>query len=382
MEKGSNKQVKKAGHGLRATLLILLIVLGLVSYWTKYPSSLYEKLVYGELIDTSLNSDGTVWILTDGTIKYTYTVNDVPKTGLLFCKTNLYLYDPIKKTVLKTITTNYKDLPPGDIKLVQENNRLWQSGPQTVTVYDPKTGEELQNTDSFVLNHSELSPGIARVALSNYPNIFIIETKDARKFICFIEDASIVPNEDGKLIEEKIYQHYENLKVQGVLLLVEESSSNSSRQMLYHVTGSIPELVNKVILFHPEFADLSSSDFRDEKGISAAPSSAKDIYLDPLIVYQDQDIAFVVSQNQVGEVADRVLTCVDSTGAKKWAVQQDELLEDLKLTKENRLAKIFLKSALKGDRRGNSFVLTFKHHGVMGFDVATGKKLWQLQLAD
>lgn len=367
----------RGGHGLRITLVILLLVLGLVSYGIKYPSSLYEKIVYGELIDSSLNSDGTVWILTDGTIKYNNSVNDVTKIGFFLCKTNLYLYDPIKKTVLKTITTRYDDLPPRMMGLFQENNKLWQIGPHTVFVYDSKTGEELQNTDTFVLNHKELSSGIANVNLSNYPNLFCIETKDARKLLYSIEENSILPNEEN-FLGEKVYQHYENKKVESILVLMQESPSNKSRQMLYHVKGTIPALVKYVIWFHPKCADLCN--LNSAKGLVATPFSSKEIYLEPLIAYQDKEIAIIVSQKEVGEESDRVLTCVDSTGVKKWVVEQEQLLPDLKLTKENLIAKSWLEWALKGERMGNTFVLTFKHRGAMGVDVATGKMLWQVQL--
>lgn len=89
----------------------------------------------------------------------------------------------------------------------------------------------------------------------------------------------------------------------------------------------------------------------------------------PVLVNQDKEYAVFVHQDRVGKQARRILTCVDANGIKKWTVPPDVLFSAIMEAEPGDMG---------GQRQGNLFVLNIKRLGAIGFDLASGRRLWQI----
>lgn len=77
-----------------------------------------------------------------------------------------------------------------------------------------------------------------------------------------------------------------------------------------------------------------------------------------------------------------MFTCIDSTGNEKWTAGQDALFKKMKLdTDKDAFSTIFfIKQKIEISRVGNVVMLQLRGVGLIGFDFATGKKLWEIRL--
>lgn len=365
-------------------LLLLLMMVGL-SAWLKWPTFFYPNIIRGELMEMSPNPDGTLWILTNGTFKYTYMENELSyETKGLFCKTYLYHYDPVRRRVLKRVTTRYPSLP-FNCALILEQGRLWQINrvmikPWIINAYDPKNGTQLWNIDTFSARFSEPRPGIAKIYFQDEPARIEIETKDARQFVYLLGADRLLANE-REALKEQIFADYQKNGLTERFAFVTESGINSSRQLLYRIHGPAAALVDKFIW-----------PFTKTDGISLGPPLEPEftltrltpdvVYLEPILLYQDQELVVFLHQDQVGDDARRFLTCVTATGVQKWTVPPEKLFRKVMLNHDdNDTSKsgiqFFRSIAVK--HQGNLLVLAVQKAGLIGFDLQTGRKLWELK---
>jgi hypothetical protein len=67
-----------------------------------------------------------------------------------------------------------------------------------------------------------------------------------------------------------------------------------------------------------------------------------------------------------------MLTCIDAKGVSRWTVSPNQLFSEMK-------SDYFLKTKVKGEIIGRTLVLTVEDCGILGFDIDSGRKLWELK---
>ncbi len=385
----------QAGSRNRAFLLILALMIvllcGFLSYCLKFPGVLYPNILRGDLMDVSLNTDGTAWILTDGSFKYIQTVSRPGNVSSgvrgKFCKTFLYLFDPANQTVIKKITTRYQQLP-SQCKLVQSDGSLWQVSqvqkePWIINRFDVKTGQQELDTDQFISQYTELKPGIAQVSYQDSPDRISLKSKAGLSYEFLLGDSLLLPDQ-VELVRSRIIDQYQRRGLDSLVVLVAESNSATSRKMLYQLYGSTADLVTELLWpFNRIDNDfymyqLSQDDFNAK--YRAVPLVTGEVYLEPIIVYQDQELAIMLTQDQIGTEAKRSLICVDTTGGIRWTVPPEQLFPEIMLRKDDAFTvAFFIKDKVKGERQENIFALKVEDLGAIGIDLRTGKELWQIR---
>jgi hypothetical protein len=105
------------------------------------------------------------------------------------------------------------------------------------------------------------------------------------------------------------------------------------------------------------------------------------IYLQGMIIYKDQDVAVILHQDKLGKNADRLLTCVDAEGNEKWTAPPENFPKYMMQREDKSFSDLFfMKDKFGGMRSGNIFVFKFSDFGLIGFDLETGKKLWEISI--
>lgn len=365
-------------------LLLLLMMVGL-SAWLKWPAFFHPNIIRGELMEMSVNPDGTLWILTNGSFKYTYMENELSyETKGQFCKTYLYHYDPVRRRVLKRVTTRYPSLPY-DCALILERGRLWQINrvmikPWIINAYDPESGAQLWNSDTFSTRFSELRPGIAKIYFQDEPARIEIETKDARQFVYLLGADRLLPNE-GEALKEQIWADYQTSGLTERFAFVSESGINSSRQLLYRIHAPAAALVDEFIWPSTKTDGVSLSPWPDPE-FTLTRLAPDVVYLESILLYQDQESVVFLHQDQVGDDARRFLTCVAATGVEKWTVPPEKLFRKVMLNHDDydtRKDAIQFDRSIAVKRQENLLVMAVQQAGLIGFDLQTGRKLWELK---
>ena len=372
-------------------LLILLAIPALIIFiilWnTVLSPAFFPNDIRGDLIDLTFipgngSSPGRLWIQTDGSFSYISKSTSAGSQSIsrkgLFCKTYSYVYDPIAKKVLTKIKTPYDNLPPRQ-KVYFKEGKVWVVSQEDggkdaeVNVYDPQSGALLTDNKNFLASHKELSSGMERIIFGEDQNELTISTHDGKTFSYSVSMDKLYPNS----LELSKAGNSPDTKV--TLFQLGREENNSKRKVLYKVTGSYETVV---------VSKVSESQLKGELPFIQLSNNAEAslltpgrVYLEGIILYQDAELAVILHQDKIGKSANRLLTCVDTSGKEKWTVNQDLLFSDMAVREEDSFSEIFfMKSKIKMERSGNTVILKFTPSGVIAFDTDSGKKMWELDI--
>jgi len=389
LEPGSTSDPLKAkpvrkGPGCLAVVLILLMLVG--GYFWVYPRLTPDK-IRGDIMDCVLvpqkDSTGRLWILTNGSFEYISTTKSPGHYSsgrkCLSCKAWLYEYDPLRKKVIRKIEIPQEDIMIGS-RLFYGGDALvnitsgYHKNPSKILSYDVQTGALLEDTAGFAAKYKELAAGITEVRFDKEKNILSLDTRDGRTNLTYsLTGKKLYPSYSAYYDE----QRKDNKETEKFLLCSEDGEKK--RQLLYNVRAP-----RSALLWH-ESTLTDRCENNMEKISSRIPEAdatrlTDQVFLRGIIYHQDSDGAVIISLNQVAKQADRLMTMIDRTGKIKWTVGQNGLFEKMKVDEDKNYWSTFDGSArsIRLVRSGNLLVLLQEGVGIMGFDYATGQKLFTI----
>jgi hypothetical protein len=327
--------------------------------------------------------DYRLWILTDGSfLHYIKSVRTPGRISMeakcLFCKTWLYIYAPRSKSVLAKFKTDYKSLilhtwmAAVDGKVWVASGSYHQNEPG-IFVYETEPPGLIAQTSDIVARHPELASGIVDLRMAKDPDRLVLETRDGRKGVVLT------------LRDEKLYQ--DEAEFRKSLTQDEESPvtvfalaqdrDGGPRKKLYRVTGPKGKVTNssvELFLREPQMFMMSAK-------ATAEPAAAGRAFIEGLIVEQDEDGCVILHQDAAGRKANRLLTRVTAARIEKWTTRPEDLFPETKVDLDKRSFSgiFFMKDKLSVSRIGNLVMLELSGVGLIGFDVETGRKLWELK---
>jgi hypothetical protein len=158
---------------------------------------------------------------------------------------------------------------------------------------------------------------------------------------------------------------------------MDADNSSSPRKKLYLVTGPATEILGNES-FSGELNDAHSMDFF-YKAKSKLLTSDK-VYLEGIFVYRDKDLAVILHQNQAGDEAKRLLTCVDSTGKELWTLASDQMFPEMDVKADDSFSVIFfMQDRFMGERAGGLFLFKMSEVGIIAVDIKSGQKVWEFR---
>jgi hypothetical protein len=340
----------------------------------------------GAFIDAILvpitGSTPKLFMLTDASKTYIETKKSPGhySTGVacIDCKTMVYIYDPSADKVIKNTEYKYPDvINATDIALnngkVYQFTRAYSETQAGINIYDAVTGELLNETADFISKYPELSSGISELNYKPEQRIAKFETKDGRKDIIFsVEFERMFKN------EKELRSTIENSAEGESFIFAMTSEDRDSRKQLYKITAPRKTILGEGSLLM-SYAGTPGM-LKMHNAVSEKVSDKN--YIEGILYFQDEDYVYIISQDQAGKKASRILTCIDTkTGREVWSVQQSELFSYMRIDEEanSSLSLSSSKSKISIQRLGNIVILKLKGDGVMAFDSATGKKLWSIQ---
>ena len=308
------------------------------------------SLLHGEMLDSAVVTDShgnrRLWLLTDDSFHYHVKSGSEVGSGSLHCfdcKTWTYVYDPIDGKVIKRTKTSF-DNPLLKGNIFVSGHHVWvvlsahSDGEPRVEQYDADTGERVLDTAGLVARFPELSAGIVDVSREGERLKF--KTKDGREGITYdtVQDRILPKDSSASWLP---------------LVELRNGKDSRARKQLMHVSHS-------------------------ETGVRSDPIG-RPVYLGGVIYYQDEKCAVIIHLDQVGKEANRMLTVVDLQAQKElWTAPQEQLFSGMKIDegRDSFSSLFFSQDDIKSWRAGDVIVLEYKNVGVMGFDYATGKRLW------
>lgn len=380
MQSGMQKKSAK-GCGTKVLFVILFAIGFFVSYYFIIPA-LFPNSIRGNLQNLVVFPSGEgkyqLWIQTDGSFHYTSKKTtggsySVSSEGL-FCKTYSYVYDPLSKDVLNAFKTNYDDLPPVP-EIEYHKGKIWvvisnSKGPSELNVYSTENYQQVLNTQTFCEKSKELSAGIEKVYIDNRkPFRLRISTKDGKELIYAVEDDKFFNNvpDYGKYFKEK------DTSYTGEFLMDREKNSDK-RKKIYYVTGPKYQLYFSTV-YPSQALEYKGSTYQKLEVVDLFPDKA---FVEGELLYSDNEIAVILHQDKIGKNSNRMLSCVNKDGKEMWTIQQEDLYDKMKGDEDNSLTDMFfLRGYMSAQRMGNIIVMMFKPEGAMGFDLPSGKKVWE-----
>lgn len=368
-------------------LAIILIIIIIAGYFFIYPAMTPNK-IRGGLLDFTIvpQKDGTsrLWVLTDGSFNFIQTTKSPGSysTGrkCFFCKTWMYVIDPITQNVVKKTKTDYDDVIT-TTNLVYSKDKVYQitygygKNEPKIVVCNSETGEVIMETKDFIAKHSELSSGLANLNYDKEENLIRLDTKDGKTGVIYsLNNETLYPSYSDYIKE--LGKDSDN----GSVFVLASEGSSGPRKVLYLVSGPNGSLAQNKSSLESYISNQSTLEFF-VKGAKGQKLSDK-IFLEGILYYQDKDCAIIIYLNQIGKKADRIMTCFDNTGKEKWTIQQDELFKKMRVDEEkDSFSSIFFtKDKIGVNRSGNLVVLKLEGEGIMGFDYNTGKKMFTLDI--
>jgi hypothetical protein len=389
----TGKPVRRSGKPFMGCFgLVGFIVIGVIiivaGYFFVYPAMTPNK-VRGSLLDFAVvpQKDGSsrLWVLTDGSFNFIQTTKSPGSysTGrkCYFCKTWMYVIDPSNQSVLKKTKTEYEDIIT-TTNLVYSKGKVYQitygygKNDPTLVVANAETGDVIKETKDFIAENKELSSGLAEMRYNKDENVIEMKTKDGRNDVTYSLD------------QEKMYATYSDYRKTleddpnpgNVFILASEQSGSGPRKVLYLVNGPLGMLKQNKTSLESYVSNESTLAFF-VKGATCQKLSDK-VYLEGIMYYQDNDCSIIIHVDQIGKVADRMMTCIDNTGKEKWTIPQDDLFKQMKINenKDSFSSIFFTKDKIGVIRSGNLVVLKLQGEGIMGFDYNTGKKMFTMDI--
>jgi hypothetical protein len=371
-----SRSPKASRFGIIGFIVICIIII-LVGYVFIYPALTPNK-IRGDFLDFAIapQKDGssTLWILTDGSFNFTESGSRGSYSRKCwFCKTWMYVVNPVNQSLLKKIKTEYDDVITST-GLVYSNNKVYQiasgfeNNEPKIQIRNAETGDMIMDTKDFMGKYNELNSGLTGLDYDKKENIIRLDTKDGRSGVIY------------SISNEKVYpsntEYYRDLKKDSTISTTFILKEDGPRKYLYLVKG--PAGILKY-----ERTSIESNVYNEEyleffvKG-STGQKLLDKVFLDGTMYYYDKDCAIIIHVDQLGKKADRMMTCIDNTGKEKWTISQSELFSKMKI--EEGRDSFSTKDEIGVIRSGNLVILKFKREGIMGFNYNTGNKLFTIDI--
>lgn len=365
-------------------LPFILIALGVASIFV-FPHQFASIMEYfdpgpikGKMYDLTFvpdGGDGKVWLVTNPSFAYVQTI-ETPgsysmSTECVGCKIRLYIYDWKSGEVI-----SQKDMPvvgmlfDADLKYL--DGEVWLTARETdnnapfIGKYDAATGEQIHDTESFVAAHPELTAPVIGIIQFENPFRLNLKLADGKEYI-------YLPEENRFFADSSEFYDFNNTsETITIFTLVKESSD--ARSILYTITG--PK--ENVYIGH---CDSYADDPESLKFFCEATSKKLDdrVFLEAFIVYSDDQMAVIFSQDSMGKEAKRQLTAYDVEGNMLWEIPQERLFNEIRFDPADPFSStFFIESRLFAERAGDVFVFIVEDVGAVAADVSTGEELWKI----
>ncbi len=348
------------------------------------PSVLSGKAMKGRFltaVDIPSSEGGhRLWVLTDGSFSYIQRTESPGRMSVgrkcLSCKTWLYVYDPVQKTVLAKFRTDYKALILYTY-LAYQNGKVWvatgayDKNEPRIFVYSAEPAGLIEETPAIIAKYPELGSGLIDLRMAKDPERLIFETKDGRKgLVLTLGDERFYATETEY---RNAMAQDDNEQTTAFALGLED---NGPRKRLFKVWGPRDRVLNsslESLLKAPK--SLSAMD-----KVTCELATPDRVYIEGMIFYQDAEGCVVIHQDAAGKTAGRLLTCVDAQGKEKWTAAPADLFKEMRVdTDRNPLsAAFFIKDEIKVSRTDGLILFQLKGAGMIGFDFETGRKLWEV----
>jgi hypothetical protein len=322
-----------------------------------------------------------LWILTDGSLHYIRRVETPGRTEIgrrcISCKTWLYVYDPLRKEILSRFRTDYETIIVSSW-MVPAGGKIWVvTGPYDkndprLYVYGAEPAALLGGTGVIVGRHPELSSGLTGVRMEKNPARLVLDTRDGRTGLVL------------SLEEEKLYESEADFRTAAAprgagtaTMFALGLEGSGPRKRLFRLTGPAGALLAKDF----ELRLSSPAGIPPSYGISVEPAAPGRVFIEGEIFQQDADGCLIVHQDAAGKSAGRLLTRVGRDGSIAWTAGQDILFREMRVdTDRNPLSShFFIRNDLDVSRSGDVILLQLRGVGAAGFDLATGRKLWEVK---
>lgn len=383
---GNEQQIPKSAIGLLAAAgaFVLLVIIAFVALHFLRPSS-SAKGMGGDFLQAVAvpGPEGgyRLWILTDGSFHYIKSVQSPGRRSVgrecKFCKTWLYVYDPVGKAVLAKFKTDYKALIL-HAWMTSSNGRVWVASgaydrnEPRIFVYGTEPPALIAQTPDIIAQHPELASGLIDLRMQKDPDRIVLNTRDGRTgLVLTLSDDKFYASET----EYRSAMARSDEDTVTVFALGQEDSG--PRKRLYKVTGPKGRVASRSLEF---FLRDAESLWVSDKA-TAEPATPGRVYIEGVILCQDADGCLILHQDAAGSKADRLLTCVNGAGKEKWTTTPEELFKEMSVdtNKDPMSAIFFMKSKLDASRLAGLVLLQLQGVGVIGFDFESGRKLWELK---
>lgn len=322
-----------------------------------------------------------LWILTDGSLHYIRRVETPGRMEIgrrcVSCKTWLYVYDPLRKKILSRFRTDYEAIIVSSW-MVPAGGKVWVvTGPYDkndprLYVYGAEPAALLGDTGVIIGRHPELSSGLIGVRMEKNPPRLVLDTRDGRTGLVL------------SLEEEKLYASEADFRTAAAAreagtatMFALGLEGSGPRKRLFRLTGPAGVLLEKDLELHLQSPAGIPSSF----GISVEPAAPERVFIEGEIFQQDADGCLIVHQDAAGKSAGRLLTRVGRDGAVVWSAGPEALFKELRVdTDRNPLSALFfIRNDLDVSRSGDVILLQLKGVGAAAFDLAAGRKLWEVR---
>ena len=357
--------------------LVLLLATAFGGYFFVLPR-LRPNVVRGKFLAlipvTAAAGKTKLWVYTDHSLNFSYktTGGGSTKSGVscIFCKTITYIYDPVRQTVDQQWTTEVGGrvatpamyLKGGKVWIV--SGKLTADAPY-LEVRDAATGALTMDLAAFAKSLPQLQSGIADLRAAANPDRLEITTKDGQALSYQLDDGTIGANDMRKPAGSEM-----------VSLFALAGKSGEKRKALFLLTGPRNKLGD---------ADHAGSFAADPEqahfflDATSEPIAVGHFFIEPLLVYQDAELAVVLHQSEVGGDADRMLTCVEASGRVRWTAPQSALFSEARVGGNKSFSSMFfMKDKFSGQRAGDVFIFGLKEVGAIGFDLQSGRQRWRI----
>lgn len=391
-EDGTNRPKKACGKGCFGIfgaigLIAAVIIIAIVFIFP----AMTPNSIKGDFINMTAVTDKAgktkLWILTDGSFNFIQSTKSPGSYSVgrkcYFCKTWLYIYDPKEEKVIKKIKTEYKDIiissdvvssttdiKSGQVGKVWVTTNAYGENPPAINVYDSENGELIMDKKSFETKYPILSGGISEIYSDRNNQTIKLKTRDGLDGVIF------------SIPEEKIYKDYTEYnsknKNDSTMITRFVLSSENLRKNLYRVTGLAKDIGDKDFKEAQSYNEKSMEFFNHSKSEKIAGDKG---FIEPLMLYQNDKLCIILHQEVADKQSDRMITCVDVNGNVRWMIPQKDLFKKTKVDKDDAFSVIFfMKSKFKGFVGGDTFIFGQDGEGIIGFDLQTGKRLWDLDI--
>ncbi len=403
---------KKSGCGKFAIIgtIILLLIIGVGAYFIYYGVNKVKEVVNipgingfgppkenpenvdkrftGSFMDAVLipQSDGSqkLFILADGSVKYMLKQKSTGRFSMGMacndCKTVSYIFDPVSGKVEKQTVNTFSDIIHQSHivfargKVMQFTNPTEKDGVR-INTYDPATGEIISDTKAFVDQHPELNSGIIDLTFHDNDQTVSFETKDGQRNQRYNPATDKIYQNEVKMIND-LGAAAEN--GMGTLYVLREERDDP-RKSFYKVTATKKDIITRESTL---ISYVDNVEFLHDIIPTAKVEKVNDRkFLKGRIYYHDDDCVVIIYFDQAGKIASRLLICYDAkTGQELWNKGPEELFPEMKIDKDSHSDEYDSKIRLR--RSENILMLTYEGTGIKGFELKTGKQLWEIEIHD